>query len=404
MKQRVVVIGNGMVGQRFLEQLAKRSDEFEVTAFCEEPRPAYDRVRADQLLLGQDRRRPEPRADELLQGNQGDAAPERRACSRSTAEARSCARRATRRCRTTSWCSPPAPIPFVPPVAGPRPAATASSTAPSRISKRSRECGSALQARRGDRRRPARPRSREGAAGPGPRDARRRVRAAPDGGAGGRGRRRAAAHAASRRWASPCTPARTRRRSSTARRHGTAWHFADGTHARDRHDRVLGRHPPARRAGARRAAWRSGARGGIAIDDDCRTSRPEHLRHRRVRAVERPRLRPRGAGLPDGAQSRRAHLLGEPRRSVRRRRHEHQAQADGRGRGHRSATRTAPRRQRARYSVHRRAQAGLQEARRRPNAASSCSARVLVGDASDYGTLLQIVLNAHARCRSTPRS
>jgi len=33
-----------MVGQRFLEQLAKRADAFEVTAFCEEPRPAYDRV------------------------------------------------------------------------------------------------------------------------------------------------------------------------------------------------------------------------------------------------------------------------------------------------------------------------------------------------------------------------
>ena len=72
MKQRVVVIGNGMVGQRFLEQLAKRIGRtFEVTVFCEEPRPAYDRVAADQLLLGQDRRRPEPRADQLLQGNPG---------------------------------------------------------------------------------------------------------------------------------------------------------------------------------------------------------------------------------------------------------------------------------------------------------------------------------------------
>ena len=32
---RVVVIGNGMVGQRFLEQLAKRSSECEITVFCE---------------------------------------------------------------------------------------------------------------------------------------------------------------------------------------------------------------------------------------------------------------------------------------------------------------------------------------------------------------------------------
>jgi nitrite reductase (NADH) large subunit len=52
MKQRVVVIGNGMVGQRFLEQLAKRSDELEVTAFCEEPRPAYDRVALTSFFSG----------------------------------------------------------------------------------------------------------------------------------------------------------------------------------------------------------------------------------------------------------------------------------------------------------------------------------------------------------------
>src|SRR5688572_32127654 len=41
---RVVVIGNGMVGQRFLEKLVARGAEHEITVFCEEPRPAYDRV------------------------------------------------------------------------------------------------------------------------------------------------------------------------------------------------------------------------------------------------------------------------------------------------------------------------------------------------------------------------
>ncbi len=51
-KQRVVVIGNGMVGQRFLEQLAARSDRFEVTTFCEEPRPAYDRVQLTSFFSG----------------------------------------------------------------------------------------------------------------------------------------------------------------------------------------------------------------------------------------------------------------------------------------------------------------------------------------------------------------
>jgi len=48
---KVVVIGNGMVGQRFLEQLAARG-EFEITVFCEEPRPAYDRVQLTSFFAG----------------------------------------------------------------------------------------------------------------------------------------------------------------------------------------------------------------------------------------------------------------------------------------------------------------------------------------------------------------
>lgn len=44
-KQSLLVIGNGMVGQRFLEELVERdADKFEITVLCEEPRPAYDRV------------------------------------------------------------------------------------------------------------------------------------------------------------------------------------------------------------------------------------------------------------------------------------------------------------------------------------------------------------------------
>src|SRR5688572_7246159 len=49
---KVVVIGNGMVGQRFLEQLVKRGGDFEITAFCEEPRPAYDRVQLTSFFSG----------------------------------------------------------------------------------------------------------------------------------------------------------------------------------------------------------------------------------------------------------------------------------------------------------------------------------------------------------------
>jgi nitrite reductase (NADH) large subunit len=54
--KRIVVIGNGMVGQRFLEQLVEQGKraggEFEITAFCEEPRPAYDRVQLTSFFSG----------------------------------------------------------------------------------------------------------------------------------------------------------------------------------------------------------------------------------------------------------------------------------------------------------------------------------------------------------------
>jgi nitrite reductase (NADH) large subunit len=49
---RVAVIGNGMVGQRFLEQLAARSKDLEITVFSEEPRPAYDRVQLTSFFSG----------------------------------------------------------------------------------------------------------------------------------------------------------------------------------------------------------------------------------------------------------------------------------------------------------------------------------------------------------------
>jgi len=52
--QKIVVIGNGMVGQRFLEQLTNllSSDAIELTVFCEEPRAAYDRVQLTSFFAG----------------------------------------------------------------------------------------------------------------------------------------------------------------------------------------------------------------------------------------------------------------------------------------------------------------------------------------------------------------
>src|SRR5215468_5532985 len=45
-QQTVVVIGNGMVGQRFCERLVEFDVErrYRIVTFCEEPRSAYDRV------------------------------------------------------------------------------------------------------------------------------------------------------------------------------------------------------------------------------------------------------------------------------------------------------------------------------------------------------------------------
>ncbi len=54
MKQRVIVIGNGMVGYKFCERLvAKDTDQrYQIITFCEEPRPAYDRVHLSEYFSG----------------------------------------------------------------------------------------------------------------------------------------------------------------------------------------------------------------------------------------------------------------------------------------------------------------------------------------------------------------
>jgi len=51
---KLVIVGNGMVGQRFLEQLVSRMDGAmpEVTVFCDERRPAYDRVQLTRFFSG----------------------------------------------------------------------------------------------------------------------------------------------------------------------------------------------------------------------------------------------------------------------------------------------------------------------------------------------------------------
>ncbi|MGV2841073.1 hypothetical protein, partial [Vibrio cyclitrophicus] len=44
-KKKIVVVGNGMVGHKFIDNiLQSESDDFDVITFSEEPRLAYDRV------------------------------------------------------------------------------------------------------------------------------------------------------------------------------------------------------------------------------------------------------------------------------------------------------------------------------------------------------------------------
>lgn len=55
-RRRVVVIGNGMVGFRFCERLLQydTARSFELVTYCEEPRPAYDRVRLTKYFETRD--------------------------------------------------------------------------------------------------------------------------------------------------------------------------------------------------------------------------------------------------------------------------------------------------------------------------------------------------------------
>jgi len=53
-KERIVVIGNGMVGYKFCERLSDKdtAGQFQIITFCEEPRIAYDRVHLSEYFAG----------------------------------------------------------------------------------------------------------------------------------------------------------------------------------------------------------------------------------------------------------------------------------------------------------------------------------------------------------------
>src|SRR5688572_16324669 len=51
-KPTIVVVGNGMVGHKLCEKLLKKSSNFNIVVFGEEPRPAYDRVHLSEFFSG----------------------------------------------------------------------------------------------------------------------------------------------------------------------------------------------------------------------------------------------------------------------------------------------------------------------------------------------------------------
>jgi nitrite reductase (NADH) large subunit len=51
-RQKLLVIGNGMVGQRLLEYVTGEAHAFDITVLCEESRPAYDRVQLSSFFSG----------------------------------------------------------------------------------------------------------------------------------------------------------------------------------------------------------------------------------------------------------------------------------------------------------------------------------------------------------------
>ncbi len=55
-RKKLIVIGNGMVGQRLLDHLVSAQAAFEITVLCEEPRAAYDRVQLSAFFSGKSAR------------------------------------------------------------------------------------------------------------------------------------------------------------------------------------------------------------------------------------------------------------------------------------------------------------------------------------------------------------
>ena len=185
--QHIVLIGHGMVGQKFLESLADSpvAADVHVTVLCEEPRPAYDRVHLSEFFSGKS-------ADDLslvpadffektgfkLRLAAKAVAIERRENQVTLADGEVI--------HYDKLVLATGSYPFVPSVPGrERPHCHVYRTIED-LEGDAGHAASALQNRRGHRRRSARPGMRQGAARYGPGNPCGGIRAAPDGGAGRR--------------------------------------------------------------------------------------------------------------------------------------------------------------------------------------------------------------------------
>ena len=110
LRKKLVVVGHGMVGHRFVQAAIERglTETHDVVVIGEEPRPAYDRVGADLVLRGR-RRRAVAAAGGPVRRPAGHASASARPSPRSRPGSGSSRSPTARTCTTTSWCSPPAP-------------------------------------------------------------------------------------------------------------------------------------------------------------------------------------------------------------------------------------------------------------------------------------------------------
>ena len=119
-QETLIVIGNGMVGHRFVEKLVEfdRTKQYKIVTFCEEARAAYDRVGLSAFLRPSRCRAPDARPPRLVPRARSGAAHRRsRPRNRSRPTRRPVWKRASRS-STTRIVLATGSYPFVPPVEG----------------------------------------------------------------------------------------------------------------------------------------------------------------------------------------------------------------------------------------------------------------------------------------------